>query len=127
MRFHRLKRSLFRHTHQRRSAIVRRQRREVEVDFPLFAEEIAERHLPVEAEMAAFERAHDAQQATTRARRAAVWRAARARLMDFPCDLRAQIVHYWNTRSRYPGHPEYLHILISRFEQGRLKITQSRQ
>ncbi|WP_155835280.1 hypothetical protein [Herbaspirillum sp. RV1423] len=121
MRFQRLAKRQYRETHQKRTAIVRRQRRELETDFPLFAAEISERQLPVDQEIDQLRALHDRQQRETRTARAHGWVTARARIRAMGAPAGRTVLNYWNSRSKYPAHPEALHRLITRFERGQVK------
>lgn len=122
MRFQRHVKRQYRETHQKRTAIVRRQRREVEIDFPLFAVEIAERQIPVDQEIDQLRALHDQQQRAARSARAKAWIAARARISAMTAPTGRAVREYWNRRSTYPANPDALHRLITRFERGQVKV-----
>ena len=121
MRFQRQEKRPYQATHQKRTAILRRQRREVEIDFPLFAAEIVERQIPVDQELELLRRTHEHNERCTRSARAASWISARARLQSLEAAISRTILEYWNHRSRYPANPDGLHRLITRFERGQIK------
>ena len=121
MRFQRLAKRQYRETHQKRTAIVRRQRRELEIDFPLFAAEISERQIPVDEEIDQLRALHEREQREARTVRAKSWVTARARIRAMGVLAGQTVIDYWNRRSKYPANPEALHRLISRFERGQMK------
>lgn len=121
MRFNRYGRYEFRDTARKRAAFARKQKAEREA-FPLFADQIAEKQIGVDEEMASRWRNWDRQQAKSRQRLAEKWREARRRLRSYPDDERKALLGYWQ-RCTWPGDPTYLLSMLHMYDTGRLDLN----
>lgn len=110
----------FNDTGRKRAACARAQRREREA-FPLLAPLIAEQQPSIEAIMAERASRWIVDQQDYRARRAAHWRQARARLGHYPPDIRAKLLAYWQG-CKWPGDPNYLMSMLHMFDTDRLSL-----
>ena len=110
----------FNDTSRKRAGCARAQRRERDA-FPLLAPLIAEQQPAIEAVMAQRATRWIEDQKQYRARRAADWRRARARLASYAPDTRAKLLAYWRS-CKWPGDPSYFLSMLHMFDTDRLAV-----
>ncbi len=121
MRFKRMFIYEFQDTYRKRLAFLRKQQRELS-NYPLLADQIAEKQLDVDTEMAERREFFNKQHAQGRRRRAQEWREGRAKLAQYPADVRGQLLAYWR-RCSLPADPEYFQTMLHMHETGRLDMN----
>ena len=122
MRFKRWSRIDFNDTSRKRVAVARKHAAECNA-APLFAEQIAEEQPSVDAVMSSRRSSWDAQDAALRVRRAFKWREGRLALLDFPEDVRRQLLAYWNAHRWLPGDPSYFLDMLHMYRTGQLNMA----
>lgn len=110
----------FNDTSRKRAACARAQRREREA-LPLLAPLIAAQQPAIEAVMAQRAARWIEDQKQYRARRAADWRRARARLASYGPEIRPKLLAYWQG-CKWPGDPSYFLSMLHMFDTGRLMV-----
>jgi hypothetical protein len=121
MRFKRMFIYEFQDTYRKRLAFLRKQQRELS-NYPLLADQIAEKQLDVDTEMAERREFFNKQHAQGRRRRAQEWRKGRAKLVHYPTDVRRQLLAYWK-RCSLPADPEYFRTMLHMHDTGRLDMN----
>ncbi len=121
MRFKRMFIYEFQDTYRKRLAFLRKQQRELS-NYPLLADQIAEKQLDVDTEMAERREFFHKQRAQGRRRRAQEWREGRAKLAQYPADVRGQLLAYWR-RCSLPADPEYFLTMLRMHDTGRLDMN----
>ena len=121
MRFKRMFIYEFQDTYRKRLAFLRKQQRELS-NYPLLADQIAEKQLDVDTEMAERREYFNKQHAQGRRRRAQEWREGRAKLAQYPTDVRGQLLAYWR-RCSLPADPEYFQTMLHMHDTGRLDMN----
>lgn len=120
MRFKKLDRYEFQDTRRKRLAYARKLRRELE-RYPLFADELSAKQLPVDDEMMARARRWAEQEIRERKRRAADWRRARQKLRGYPGPVKAALKRKWQ-QCDWPADPAYLLSMMHMYDNGRLDL-----
>ncbi len=121
MRFKRMFIYEFQDTYRKRLAFLRKQQRELD-NYPLLADQIAENQQDVDTEMAERREFFNKQHAQGRRRRAQEWREGRAKLAQYPTDVRGQLLAYWR-RCSLPADPEYFQTMLHMHDTGRLDMN----
>ena len=121
MRFKRMFIYEFQDTYRKRLAFLRKQQRELS-NYPLLADQIAEKQRDVDTEMAERREFFHKQRAQGRRRRAQEWRKGRTKLALYPSDVRGQLLAYWR-RCSLPADPEYFQTMLHMHDTGRLDMN----
>lgn len=121
MRFKRTARYEFQDTSRKRALVPVMQRKARE-KLPLLGPLIAETQPDVDTVMQQRAEGWARSQRETRARKAADWWRARARLAGLPEEERKALLAYWNNHRWLPGDPTYLLSTIHSFQVGDLLL-----
>lgn len=122
MRFKRRDRFAFSDTPRKRAALERKQRMEREA-MPLFAAQVAAEQSSADDIMSARAQAWERAEREGRARDAADWRRARAKLAGYPAEVAGALRAYWKS-CQWPGTAIYLLSMMHMFDTGRLEAVE---
>jgi hypothetical protein len=125
MRFIKGPRHSFTETSRKRALVLVRQRKDRE-KLPLFGALIAEEQPSVDDVMTQRAASWEQNVADQRAKLAADWISARARLNRLPEPMRSAFLLFWNRHRWFPANPGYLNTVLHMVETGRYVLHEGK-